>query len=65
MSTATRHEKALDEVLSATALHAEHTDAAAEFPTAALDAMRATGISACWCRRNMAAVAAASATLST
>ncbi|WP_018724208.1 acyl-CoA dehydrogenase family protein [Salinispora fenicalii] len=44
MSTATGHEKALDEVLSATALHAEHTDAAAEFPTAALDAMRATGI---------------------
>lgn len=44
MSTATRHEAALEEVLAAAAAHAEQADEAAEFPVAALDAMRATGL---------------------
>lgn len=44
MSTATRHEAALEQVLAATAAHAEQADEAAEFPVAALDAMRATGL---------------------
>ncbi|MEU4379180.1 acyl-CoA dehydrogenase family protein [Micromonospora echinofusca] len=44
MSTATGHESALEEVLAAAAAHAEHADETAEFPTAALDAMRATGL---------------------
>lgn len=44
MNTATGYESALKEVLAAAAAHAEQADETAEFPTAALDAMRATGL---------------------
>ena len=37
-------DRALTEVLAVTAEHAAQADAAAEFPTAALDAMRSTGL---------------------
>ncbi|PZG02547.1 acyl-CoA dehydrogenase family protein [Micromonospora deserti] len=39
-----RYESAVAEVLAVTAEYAGHSDEAAEFPTAALDAMRATGL---------------------